>query len=665
MLRGRGLLCRRHRSLRVVMLGVALLGVAPLVLPACDGGAFDEIDGGSADPTAKIDVGTLRSLRGLVTSGHPQDLLAVVASDPLAALPADLDRAARLRVIEQGLERDKDRLLARLGPAGMNVVRQYPQLPVLHVRVESEAALQALADAPEVLHLEPERTYTTSAVTANLSLIRQPAAASAGKIGSGTTVVVMDTGTDYKRSPFNCSSPGTGCKVAYAADLAPEDQTPDDTRAHGTNVSATVLAVAPGARVVALDVFDGAIALTGTILAGINWAVENQAKYNIVAINMSFGGGAYNSACVTDAMAVAIATARSRGILSVVAAGNDANSAALASPACSSKAISVGAVYDTALGKLTTAVCTDATTAADQVACFSNSSPLLSVLAPGVAITAAGLTMSGTSQASPHVAGAVAVLRSAFPTETLDATVERLTATGVAIRDARNGLSKPRLDLQAAIAGVAPPVVVSPPPPPPPPPPPAPKAGPTGTLSLNNGSRFTRSTTIAVAALATSGAATQLCVTTSTTCSSASWRAYAPSLVLTLPSGDGTKTVRAWWKDAAGNVSAKPATATIGLDTTAPTGGKLSLRLSSSAASYSWVGVRDVGSGIVSYQLVTRTDGPVPEHCGVGLTVWSGANKVVTQPLAAGKLYHARLCAIDAMGNVSAGIAGQFETPLP
>jgi hypothetical protein len=115
----------------------------------------------------------------------------------------------------------------------------------------------------------------------------------------------------------------------------------------------------------------------------------------------------------------------------------------------------VGAVYDANVGAFSyPAVCSDATTAADKVVCFSNSASFLSLLAPGALITAAGATYAGTSQAAPHVSGAVGLLRSAYPSESVDATVTRLTSRGVNITDPRNSLVKPRIDVLAALGAV-------------------------------------------------------------------------------------------------------------------------------------------------------------------------------------------------------------------
>jgi uncharacterized repeat protein (TIGR01451 family) len=79
---------------------------------------------------------------------------------------------------------------------------------------------------------------------------------------------------------------------------------------------------------------------------------------------------------------------------------------------------------------------------------------MMTILAPGALITAAGITDAGTSQATPHVAGAIAVLRSTYPSETLTQTQTRLTSSGVPITDSRNGIVKPRLNLLEAVRPV-------------------------------------------------------------------------------------------------------------------------------------------------------------------------------------------------------------------
>jgi len=120
--------------------------------------------------------------------------------------------------------------------------------------------------------------------------------------------------------------------------------------------------------------------------------------------------------CTTNAFQAAFRAARAAGVLAATAAGNSKSTAGLASPACATAAVSVGAVYDSSLGPAGwggAALCTDSATSPDQITCFSNSADYLGLLAPGAMITGGGVTYGGTSQAAPHVAGAIAVLKGA------------------------------------------------------------------------------------------------------------------------------------------------------------------------------------------------------------------------------------------------------------
>jgi hypothetical protein len=619
-----------RRAWRPLAVALALLSPS-----ACDGTAGPAGDA-PLDPRLEATLAATGSAEALV-------LLDRRALDELAATDSfgRLDADGRLAVMAGALDRIKDRVLAR-NP--LTTLDRYRQLPVLHVRAGSKEVLGALAADPDVVRVAPDESYTmTETVPANLSLINQPQAAAAGGLGEGAAVVVLDSGTDYTRAPFDCTEPGPGCKVVYAADLAPEDHQPDDEIMHGTNVSGIILAVAPAARIIAFDVFDGKNGLGSAILSGIDWSITNRSKYGIVALNMSFGGGSYSKACTADVLGAAIATARAAGILSAVASGNEGKTDALSSPACAPSAVSVGAVYPRNVGGLATSICTDSTSAADQVACFSNSAPFLTMLAPGVAITAAGITMTGTSQATPHVAGAIAVLRATHPDESVTDTVARLTGHGVAVTDGRNGLDKPRLDLAAALTAPA-----------------MPPPGPTGTLVLAGGAPFTRTPQVTAAVPTTSGVAAAVCLSTGASCTA--WLPWAATVPFTLPAGDGPRTVRAWWMNAEGSVSATPALATITLDATAPADGNLAVQLSGDAATFTWSGFSDAGAGLASYRLMLDS-GPVAPRCRSGMIAAAGTMTGLRRTLPAGTSYRARLCAIDRAGNTSAGSERAFTVP--
>ncbi|MBO8209184.1 S8 family peptidase [Acinetobacter nosocomialis] len=345
---------------------------------------------------------------------------------------------------------------------GVQVLRDYNNLPIAFYRISNKEALVDLLNDPNVKAVYPNRINQATTME-SLPLINQPQANTKGFNGTGSSVAVLDTGVNYLHSDFGCTavnSPSSTCRVVYAFDSAPDDGSLDDN-GHGSNVSAIVSKVATKTKIIGIDVFRSGSAYDSDILAGINWAVNNAKTYNIKAINLSLGipGVKYKSECSNSSYATAFANARAAGVVPVVASGNDAFPDGISSPACVAGAVRVGAVYDSNIGGVSwgnPVKCSDPTTAADKVACFSNGGSLVTLLAPGAMITAGGYTMGGTSQATPHVAGAIALLRanSVTPTETIDQTINRLKTTGKPITDSRTGLVFPRIDLLAATNGL-------------------------------------------------------------------------------------------------------------------------------------------------------------------------------------------------------------------
>src|SRR5262245_59626854 len=216
--------------------------------------------------------------------------------------------------------------------------------------------------------------------------------------GQGVHVYVIDTGIRRTHQEFQ------GRAIA-AFDAIGDGQNTNDCDGHGTHVAATIggatYGVAKNVSLYAVRVFPCVgNSSWSTIISGVDWVTANHIKPAVA--NMSIGGPAYQA--MDDAVKNSIAA----GVTYVVAAGNNTKDACNFTPARAADTITVGATTDS-----------------DGRASFSNYGTCVNIFAPGFAITSAGIAndygtwvMSGTSMASPHVAGVAALYLEANPNAT-------------------------------------------------------------------------------------------------------------------------------------------------------------------------------------------------------------------------------------------------------
>src|SRR5437867_7277 len=376
------------------------------------------------------------------------------------------------------------RLLSRLAQHQHRVVRRYVTAPLIALEA-GPTTLQELDASSSLVKRVTEDRIHKPVLLDSVPLIGADKAWAQGFDGTGRVVALIDTGVDSahqflagkvveeacysttsaQRSSTLCPNgtdeqigPGAGvyCPLelegcwhgTHVAGIATGNGTPSRLPIWGVGRGASIMSVQVFSR------FDGFFdcggappcigAYTSDILAALERVYALRTTHPFAAVNMSLGGGLFDSTCDDQPYKPFIDNLRAAGIATVVASGNNGAIDQLSAPACVSTAVSVGA-----------------TTKDDQVAYFSNVAPFLSLFAPGVSITSSfaggGFAIaSGTSMAAPHVAGTWAVLKQAKPTASVDEILQALSGTGVMIEDtlAETGTTRPRIQVDLALSAL-------------------------------------------------------------------------------------------------------------------------------------------------------------------------------------------------------------------
>ncbi|MGQ0839135.1 S8 family peptidase [Actinokineospora sp.] len=402
---------------------------------------------------------SLRRLAGVGLATMATIAAGVTLVTPAAAAEGQILGADRANVIpgsyivvfKDGVQAQGASADALAAKHGGKVTHRYSTAVKGFSATMTEQQAKQLAADPQVAAVEADQTMRISVDQLNppsygLDRIDQRNLPLDNKYSYSTTAsnvnaYIIDTGINMTHSDF-------GGRAVSGRDTVDNDNDASDCNGHGTHVAGTTggaaYGVAKGVRLIGVRVLNCQGSGTNAgVIAGIDWVTANHVKPAVA--NMSLGGG------VSTTLDQAVQRSIAAGVTYAIASGNSNANACNFSPARTPEAITV-----------------NASDRNDARASFSNFGTCTDIYAPGVSITSAWIggntatnTISGTSMATPHVAGGAALYLAANPTATPLAVRNALVAAGTPNKITNPGTGSPNVLLYTGSG-------TTPPPPPPP-----------------------------------------------------------------------------------------------------------------------------------------------------------------------------------------------------